>query len=476
MPVLEQAFARASPRLSPRKTSLLSHGIRLGVLIYAVLAVSTAFFLHDIMRWSSGITLIAYDSALLLFVLWKTLPLWRAAGQAEPPAAARPSLGVIIATHDEVAVIERTLRSLLAQAVVPDEILIADDGSTDGTAALLVERFAFTPPQAGDGPAWVSQSTPGLRWLRLPHGGKARALNSALPLLRSELVVTVDADTRPAVDALAEMQAAFGHDRSLVAATGVLTPCCDGRPGGRLLQWFQTGEYIRNFMARYAWMRADSLLLISGAFAGFRREALLKVGGFDAQCLVEDYEVIHRLHRYAVEHDLAWQIRVIGSACAQTAAPSSLRDFLRQRQRWFAGFLQTQHWNRDMIGNRRFGKLGLLMLPLKSVDTIQPFFGLSAFLILLGLAFKSELSLLSVLLPLISAKIVLDIACHAWIIHLYHRWTGLRAGVSMPLAVLASILEPFSFQLLRQLGAVLGWYRFLSGRQHWGRQARHALA
>ncbi|MCB4358832.1 glycosyltransferase family 2 protein [Quatrionicoccus australiensis] len=476
MPALEQAFTRASPRLSPREISLLSHGIRLGVLIFAVLAVSTAFFLHDLMRWSSGITLLAYDAALLLFVLWKTLPLWRAATPAEPPVAARPSLGVIIAAHNEVAVIERTLQSLLTQTVVPDEILIADDGSTDGTAALLIRRFSFVAPAPGGDSAWISQSTPGLRWLRLPHGGKARALNNALPLLRSELVVTVDADTRLANDALDEMQQAFGRNRSLVAATGVLTPCCDDSPGGRLLQWFQTCEYIRNFMSRYAWMRANSLLLISGAFAGFRREALLTVGGFDAQCLVEDYEVIHRLHRHAIEHGHDWQVSVVGSACARTSAPSSLRDFLRQRQRWFAGFLQTQHWNRDMIGNRRFGKLGTLMLPVKSVDTIQPFFGLTAALTLLGLVLHSELSLLGLLLGIISGKIVIDIVCQVWIIHLYRRLTGGRAQISLPLAILAILLEPFSFQLLRQFAAVLGWYRFLSGRQHWGRQARHALA
>ena len=45
----------------------------------------------------------------------------------------------------------------------------------------------------------------------------------------------------------------------------------------------------------------------------------------------------------------------------------------------FAGFLQTQYWNRDMTGNRRYGALGLLMMPVKAIDTVQPIYGLTAF-------------------------------------------------------------------------------------------------
>ena len=60
-------------------------------------------------------------------------------------------------------------------------------------------------------------------------------------------------------------------EAELVAATGVLTPICGPSLSGRAFQWFQTYEYVRNFLSRYAWMQAHSLLLISGAFAAFRR-------------------------------------------------------------------------------------------------------------------------------------------------------------------------------------------------------------
>jgi len=87
--------------------------------------------------------------------------------------------------------------------------------------------------------------------------------------------MTVDADTRLADDAVLAMRSAFALQSNLVAAAGILVPVCSKTMSGRFFQWFQTYEYIRNFIARFAWMRADSLLLISGAFASFRRDALL---------------------------------------------------------------------------------------------------------------------------------------------------------------------------------------------------------
>ncbi len=113
-------------------------------------------------------------------------------------------------------------------------------------------------------------------------------------------------------------------------------------------QNFQTYEYIRNFLGRYAWMRVDCLQLLSGAFAGFRREPVVTAGGFDDACLVEDYELVHRLRSYAGEHGITWRFRVLGDAQAYTEAPGSMTALLRQRRRWFGGFLQTQWWYRAM--------------------------------------------------------------------------------------------------------------------------------
>ncbi|WP_206999720.1 glycosyltransferase family 2 protein [Trinickia mobilis] len=471
---LDDAFARVSPRVSPRGTPLASVLIHGGVFVLWITLFVRAFMLHGVVAWSVGIAYVIYDTLLLAFVTFKTLPLLkpRTGTPTDPPAL--PALGVVVAAYNEAAVLPVTLEGLLEQTAAPAQIVIADDGSTDGTAALLTGEYGLIEPAEGQ-LSEPSSRFPSLRWLRVPHAGKACALNAAITALDTDVVLTVDADTRVEPDACAAMFRAFAAERELVAATGILTPLCAKDAAGRFFQWFQTYEYIRNSISRFAWMRADSLLLVSGAFACFRRDALLTVGGFDPECLVEDYELIHRLRRYAVEHGETWRVRVIGDARAHTDAPGTLASFLRQRRRWFAGFLQTQYWNRDITGNRRYGALGLLMMPVKAFDTLQPIYGLTAFVLLLMFLFTGRLGIALSVSGVILAKIVADLAFHLWSVHLYRRWTANRQGSHLSMAILAALAEPFSFQLLRHTGAALGWLHFLSGRRSWGAQQRTGL-
>jgi cellulose synthase/poly-beta-1,6-N-acetylglucosamine synthase-like glycosyltransferase len=320
-----------------------------------------------------------------------------------------------------------------------------------------------------------SPDQPALRWLRLPHGGKAQALNRALLQVDAEVVLTVDADTLLDPRAVAAVRRAFAVEPQLAGITGVITPVCPSSAAGRVFQWFQTYEYIRNFLSRYAWMQLDSLLLISGAFAGFRREAVIVVGGFDPDCLVEDYELIHRMRRHAHSQGLAWRFRVLADAQARTEAPSGVGAFLRQRRRWFGGFLQTQYWYRAMVGDRSLGWLGTLMLPVKAVDTLQPLYGLTAFVLLLVFAARGRLSVVEPVAVLIGAKIAIDLAFHLWSVHLYRRWVGDATRASLGWALAAALVEPFTFQLLRHSGDALGWISFLTRRRQWGRQRRFGL-
>ncbi|MDE1180210.1 glycosyltransferase [Paraburkholderia sp.] len=482
---LEQALAVASPRILPRRASPASAIIHLSVVVLWLLLFARAFFLQGVVAWSTGLAYVIYDTLLLAFVTYKAWPLMRIASAVDSHAALHgrngvaddgrtlPSMGVIVASHNEAAVLPVTLAALLRQVDGPAQIVIADDGSSDGTHALLTGRFGLTP--AADGVLSApSPLYPNLYWLRVPHGGKARALNAAITVMTTHTVMTVDADTLLDDDATRAMRVAFADSASLVAAAGIIVPVCGKSVSGRVFQWFQTYEYMRNFIARFAWMRADSLLLVSGAFASFRRDALVTVGGFDPACLVEDYELIHRLRRYSVDHGLGWDVQVIGDALAHTDAPGTLGSFLRQRRRWFAGFLQTQYWNRDMTGNRRYGALGLLMLPVKAFDTMQPIYGLTAFGLLVGFLFGGHGGIVISIFSVIGIKTAIDLAFYLWSIHLYRRWTGQRdAGLWM--AAAAAIAEPFTFQLLRHLGAALGWLYFLRGGRAWGVQRRGGL-
>lgn len=477
--------------------SVLIHG---GVILLWASLFSMAFRYTGVLAWSTGIAYVIYDTVLLVFVFWQTLRLVLVPlaslnsssvdNTAEPFAPFAPrerestkrvTLGVVVAAHNEASVLPITLNALLQQRDAPDQIVIADDGSTDATAVLLQTNYGLNLPAMGS-MSDCSATYPALRWLRLAHGGKARALNAAVMQMDTDTVLTVDGDTLLEPDAVGAIREAFTNEPALVAVTGVLTPVCNSSLSGRLFQWFQTYEYIRNFLSRYAWMRVDSLLLISGAFAGFRRQALVEVGGFDVDCLVEDYELIHRLRRFGMLYRRDWTTRVLGSARARTEAPGTISAFLRQRRRWFGGFLQTQYWYRDMVGDARHGWLGLAMLPVKAIDTLQPLYGLTAFFLLIYYALRGSIGVLVPVGVVIGGKIVIDLMFHLWSVHLYRRWaqSDTNSATSVPgnsfgLAFLAALAEPFTFQLLRHVGAAWGWLYFLTGSHQWGKQSRGGL-
>ena len=475
MRTLHENFLVASPRHRGMATPAASWMIHGAVLTFYLMLVTACLQSSGALAWAPGLAYVGYDTVLLGFTAVQTWSLVRGqpSRKAEQAGAARVSIGVIVAAHNEAAVLPATLAALLRQTDRPDAVLVADDGSADATGTALAPYGLAT--SALD--TMVESSTiPGLFWLRLAHGGKAQALNEALQRIATDVIVTVDADTRLELDAVGALRAAFSAEPALVAATGVLTPVCARGKLGGIFQWFQTYEYTRNFLGRFAWMRADGLLLISGACAGFRRDAVMEVGGFDSDCLVEDYELIHRLRRHATLHNLVWRTRVLGGVRARTEAPGTPAAFLRQRRRWFGGFLQTQFWYRDMVGNPRYGRLGTWMLPVKAADTLQPIYGLTAFALLLWYLARGDVRVLVPVSGVIGAKIAIDLVFHLWSVHLYRRWTGDVAGARFFDALLAAVVEPFSFQPLRHAGATLGWVMFLTGGRGWGQKTRTALA
>jgi len=441
----------------------VTRGYGLFLLIVGAWLSSLAgiWFASGLFIWSAGLIYVLYDTALVSYVAIRTFGLRRVADEPLPLGPC-VSIGVLVAARNERVILPDCVRALQAQTEPPERIVVIDDGSTDDSLARLRAEFPLVD-EAGTRLSHAGSLTVFAK----PHSGKARSLNEALRFIDTEVIVTIDADTVLAPDAIAGLRRAFMRNPQLVAGCGVLQPRCARTMSGRVFEWFQTFEYLRAFIAREAWVRTQSMLLVSGAFAGFRREAVIKVGGFDPESRVEDYELIHRLHRCSHEQNLGWQVEVFSEAYAETDAPATLRAFLRQRSRWFGGFLETHSANRDMIGNGRYGSVGRIMLPVKSLDTMQPVFGVTAFGLLVYFIAVQPPFLWRILLT-IGIKLVLDIGFHLWSVFLYHRWIGKRAGPRIwALAIAASLAEPFSFQFLRHCGAVLGWLSFLRRRNDW---------
>jgi cellulose synthase/poly-beta-1,6-N-acetylglucosamine synthase-like glycosyltransferase len=379
-----------------------------------------------------------------------------------------PSVAVLIAAHNERLSIVETLSSLAAQRGVRFEVLIASDGSTDGMNALLVERYGLRRVP-GDLVAYQGQPGFRLHLLTLPKQGKGAALNAALGRTEAEVVVTLDADTTLAPDALLEMARAF-TDTRVQAASGFLYVRNAAR--GSWLARYQFTEYVKNFLWRIGLAHLGVNLQVSGAFGGLRAETVRRLGGFSVESLVEDYEVLFRLHQRLLEEARDYRVVAVPSAAAFTDGPTRLGGFVHQRARWFAGFLQTLWEYRGMIANRRYGRLGWLMLPVKSVDAALPFWAFTTLAISLGALASGRTELRAWTLGLLGAKWLLDAALFVAMLRWHQRAFPIQSStLGFHWQLFCGCTESLGFNWLRQL-AVVRAYGWCFGRIRPWEQAR----
>jgi biofilm PGA synthesis N-glycosyltransferase PgaC len=242
------------------------------------------------------------------------------------PGSAGPPVSVLIPCRNEAQRLPATLAAVLALRWQQLEVLVIDDASDDGSAALLE--------------AWAERE-PRLRLLRLErHGGKAAALNAGVRLARHPWLLCLDADSRPAPEALAWLMATCRREPRLAAVTGNLRVANLGSLLGRL----QAGEFalIMGVIKR-AQSQLGYLFCASGAVVLLRRRALQAVGGWDPSQLTEDIDLTWRLQR------AGWRVGFAPRALVWTAMPDRLAPLWRQRLRWARGGLQVLLANRDLL-------------------------------------------------------------------------------------------------------------------------------
>ncbi|MEI9999977.1 MAG: glycosyltransferase [Verrucomicrobiota bacterium] len=449
----------------------LLFGSVVGLLVFTLYA---SFAFHGIAAWTVGLIYIAYDSLLLGFMVVSSQiavmreDRKRAAGPPpELTRGPRPTVTVLVCARNERLVLPECLRALAAQTESADEIIVLDDGSTDRMIEWLTTEYAmdFTPVE--DGRLGRSRRTRALSVLCKPNTGKADSLNRGWRRATGEIVVTLDADTFVEPRALEAIRDGFLEDPELGIAGGVLVPVCQRTAWAGFFQFFQTFEYARGFLWRLVWTRYDMLVLISGAFAAYRRSVLESSGGFDTTSWVEDYELTHRVYRDSFDAGRPVRVKTLAEARGTTDAPAAVRTFLHQRRRWFAGFIATHFKYHEMVGNPRYGAMGRYMMCIKTLDLLLPIYALaSAVILVVILSIRHALPLFIV--KLIIVKLIFDLVLHAYSIILFQRWQGIPLSRKMWLqSIGATLSEPFVFQIMRQLGAVFGWVAFMRQRMEW---------
>ncbi|MFI7541186.1 bifunctional polysaccharide deacetylase/glycosyltransferase family 2 protein [Actinoplanes sp. NPDC049599] len=282
-------------------------------------------------------------TALLLVLATRHARQRRKPGWSWGPPVTEP-VSVIVPAYNEKEGIEAAVRSLAGGDYPEIEVVVVDDGSTDGTAG-IVERLGLA----------------GVRVIRVPNGGKPNALNTGVALARHDLIVTVDGDTIFEPDSIRMLVQPFA-DPTVGAVAGNV------KVGNRqtLVAAWQHIEYVIGFnLDRRLYEVLNIMPTVPGAIGAFRRSALAEVGGVSDETLAEDTDVTMALCR------AGWRVVYEEKARAWTEAPTTLEQLYRQRYRWSYGTMQAMWKHRkaltDSGASGRFGRVGLPFLTLFGV-------------------------------------------------------------------------------------------------------------
>jgi cellulose synthase/poly-beta-1,6-N-acetylglucosamine synthase-like glycosyltransferase len=408
-----------------------------------------------------------------------------------------PPVTICVSAYNEAETIVDSIRAMLTLQYPRYEVALTNDGSTDATFERLIAGFELrrvdqplrpgivTAPIRG---VYRSERHPNLVVIDKVNGGRSDGLNAAINAAASPLICCVDADSILESDGLLAAVRPFVVRPVTVGAAGIIrvaNGCLIERGHvvrvGLPRNWLammQTVEYFRAFLAaRTGWSAVNALLIISGAFGVFRRAAVVEVGGFATNSIGEDFELCVRLHRKAREERRRYRLEFVPDPVCWTEVPERLRELGGQRNRWHRGLVDTLWRHRRMIGNPRYGAVGMLSLPFfvtfeflgALVETIGYFvvllsLALGAINVEFAVVFFAVAVLSGVLLSL-AALLLEDLA--------FHRF-GRAAELIRLLAF--SVAENFGYRQLMTCYRVRGFVAYLRGDNAWGEIRRLGFA
>ncbi len=259
-----------------------------------------------------------------------------------PVSMATPGVSVIVPAYNEEVNAVRTVQSLLQQDYKNLQIVFVDDGSRDNTFNIVKDTYA--------GIANVQVVTK-------QNGGKATALNYGINIATNEYVVCIDADTQLKKDAVTQLMKKFYNEPGSAEVGAVAGNVKVGNEINMITRW-QSIEYTtsQNF-DRSAFDLLNCITVVPGAIGAFKKDAVLKAGGFTSDTLAEDCDLTMRMHR------LGYRITNSREAISYTEAPETFRQFLKQRFRWSFGVMQSFWKHRDAFFNPRYKNFGMVAMP-----------------------------------------------------------------------------------------------------------------
>nr|WP_240948488.1 polysaccharide deacetylase family protein [Bacillus sp. RO1] len=296
-----------------------------------------------IQGWNFGLTFLFY-SAILLGILRLVVLVFlsskqvKKAKETEVDPEFTPFVSVVIAAYNEEKVICKTVNSILSSDYPAFEILIIDDGSKDDTAVAVQESFSNHPL---------------VRLITKRNGGKSSAVNLGIKEAKGEIIVSLDADTLIAENAISLLVNHFKNENVAAVSGNVKV----GNKGNLLTNW-QHIEYVTGFnLERRAFATLNCITVVPGAIGAWRKKAVEEAGYFKEDTLAEDTDITLSLLRNGKK------IEFEEKAYAFTEVPEDVRSLAKQRYRWVYGTLQCLWKHRSALFDKKHNSLGYVALP-----------------------------------------------------------------------------------------------------------------
>lgn len=318
------------------KNNRLLQKILFLILLYVfsgfVISLGVAYEVKELPEWGYlNLVLLAFFMPLfckylvhLSVVPWYPLINKRQTSKGEKNY--KPKVSVIVPAWNEEVGIVSTIKSILSNDYDNFELIVVNDGSTDRTDE-KVKKF-INKYNGGTPVLYVEKS----------NGGKASALNLGVEKSKGEIIITTDADSNLDKYAIQNIVKQFSDSRVMAVAGNV-------RVGntGRIIGAIQKIEYIYGFYFKRADSILNSVYIVGGAAAAYRKEIFNKLGYFDTEIITEDIEYSTRIL------NAGYTIRYATDAVFYTEVPSDMGSLIKQRLRWKFGRLMTFYKHRDLF-------------------------------------------------------------------------------------------------------------------------------
>ena len=410
-------------------------------------------------------------------------------------------ISILMPAYNEEKSIIDSVYAMLRMNYPDFEVLVCNDGSTDRTIELLISEFSLfksdaVPPQllpsAPIRNIYLSSVYSNLVVLDKENGGKADALNAGINLSQNSLICCVDADSLLDSDGLMCISLPFFEDPELTIATGG-TICMintsgiaskniskDGIDGSVPWTWIgmiQGMEYLRAFLVgRMGWDYLGCTTIISGALGLFKKEIVLKVGGYTKGAIGEDMELLLRMHNYCLFENRPYRVKFLPDPVCWTEAPSDLSTLGKQRSRWQQGLCDSLWRNRESVFNRKGKWIGMVALPYQLLfETISaPMEVLGYVIISIGL--YTGVSGISDVLLFFGITVVFGgvLNLGALIIDqlTFKRYSRPQDIIKL---IIGAILEQVGYRQIHLYWRIRGIYRWLAGKHVWGEKKRRGF-